>query len=116
MRCTVTSEPAAPERYSVTWLFAQQDKNVTLLETDPDGLVTFGRTLDPSYVKRISASRLHGPVFQLSLRQAQTSDGGSYVCEVVEWIQASKSQWYKLPPVARTIQLTLTEPSESGWN
>lgn len=115
MRCTVTSEPSATSRYSVTWLLVQQAEKLKLLTTDQDGLVTFGATLDPSYRKRISARRSEGPTFQLSLRQAQTSDRGYYECVVVEWLQVSKSRWYGLPPVAQAIQLTLTEPANDLW-
>lgn len=114
MRCAVTSEPSATSRYAVTWLLVQQSENLTLLSTDQDGLVTFGATLEPKHRKRIGASRTVGPSFHLSVRQAQTSDQGDYRCEVVEWQQASRSQWYRLPPVAQTIQLTLKEPGTFG--
>lgn len=114
MRCTVTSEPSATSRYAVDWLFVQQIKNVTLLSMDQDGQVTFGSTLEPNYRKRISAMRSSGLTFQLSIRQAQTSDQGYYRCEVVEWLQTSENQWYPLPAVAESIQLTLTEPGSFG--
>lgn len=111
VRCTVTSEPSATSRYAVTWLLRQQARNLTLLSTDQNGLVTFGPTLEPNHRRRISALRSVGPAFQLSVRRAQTSDQGSYVCEVVEWLQASKSEWYPLPAVAQSIKVTLLEPA-----
>lgn len=114
MRCRVTSEPSATKRYAVTWVLVQNVKNLKLLSTDPDGLVTFESTLEPNYRRRISATRLPGPTFQLSIRQAQTSDQGYYRCEVVESLQVSKGQWHPLPPVTQTIQLTLREPGTHG--
>lgn len=114
MSCTITSEPSATSRYAVTWLFGQQIQNLMLLSMDQDGLVTFGPTVEPNDRKRISAMRPSRLIFQLSIRQAQTSDQGYYRCEVVELLQTSKSQWYSLPPRAATIQLTLTEPGTFG--
>lgn len=114
MRCTVTSNSSATSRYAVTWLLVQQVENLTLLSTNQDGLLEFGSTLKPNYMKRISARRSSAYTFQLSIRQAQISDQGHYRCEVVEYIQVSKSMWYPLPPVAQTIKLMLTEPGTFG--
>lgn len=54
--------------------------------------------------------RSKGPTFQLFIRHARISDAGSYTCDVVEWLQAPQNHWYPLPPLSRTIVLTLTEP------
>lgn len=112
LKCSVTSEPSASSRYAVTWLLQQQTENKTILSSDRDALLTFGPQLELSYRQRISMTRTEGPTFELSIRQAQISDKGSYTCEVVEWIQDTRSDWYKLPSVSTIIELTLIEPGK----
>lgn len=50
--------------------------------------------------------------FELTIRDSQISDQGFYVCEVVEWLQDPRGEWYNLPSVSGTTQLTLIEPGE----
>lgn len=110
MECSVLQETSLSSRYAVTWLLQKEDGNKTLISSDQDALVTFGPQLEPIDRQRIGASRSKGPVFKLFIRHAQISDGGSYVCEVVEWLQGPQSHWYPLPPLSRTILLMLSEP------
>lgn len=112
LKCSVTSEPSASSRYAVTWLLQQQTEHKTILSSDRDALLTFGPQLELSYRQRISMMRTEGPTFELRIRQAQISDKGSYKCEVVEWIQDTQSDWYKLSSVSTTIELTLIEPGK----
>lgn len=115
MKCSVNSEPSASSRYAVTWLLHQQAENKTIVSSDQDALVTFGPQVQLSQRQRISMKRtsgpLKGPSFELSIRQARTSDGGSYVCEVVEWLQDPHGDWYQLSPVSETTKLTVIEPA-----
>lgn len=112
IKCSISSEPSVSSRYAVTWLLQQQAENKTIISSDRDALITFGPQLELSYRQRISMTRTEGPTFELSIRQAQISDKGSYICEVVEWLQDTRSDWYKLPSVSKTIRLTLTEPGK----
>lgn len=112
IKCSVTSEPSASSRYAVTWLLQQQAGNKTILSSDRDALITFGPQLELSYRQRISMKRTEGPTFELRIQQAQISDGGSYICEVVEWLQDPGSDWYQLPSVSKTAELTLIEPGK----
>lgn len=110
MECSVLQQTSLSSRFSVTWQLQKDDGNETLISSDRDALVTFGAQLGPIGRQRIGAMRSQGPVFKLSLRHAQISDGGSYVCEVVEWLQDPQKHWVPLPPLSRTILLTLSEP------
>lgn len=108
VKCSVTSAPSASTRYAVTWVL-QKAANTTLVSSDRDSLVTFG----PEVARqRISMRRTKGPNFELTIRQAQISDTGSYVCEVVEWLQDPLGEWYQLSPVSKTTKLTLIEPGK----
>ncbi|XP_070694283.1 immunoglobulin superfamily member 3-like isoform X2 [Pempheris klunzingeri] len=111
IKCTVTSEPSESSRYAVTWLLEQQSENKSLLSSDQDALVTFGPQVELSHRQRISMRRSKGPNFELIIRQARISDGGTYMCEVVEWLQDPHGDLYQLPPVSRTTELTVIEPT-----
>ncbi|XP_044073443.1 immunoglobulin superfamily member 3-like isoform X2 [Siniperca chuatsi] len=111
IKCSVISEPSASSRYAVTWLLQQQAENKTIVSSDQDALVTFGLQLELSHRQRISMKRTKGPSFELSIRQARISDKGSYVCEVVEWLQDPHGDWYDLSPVSKTTMLTVIEPA-----
>lgn len=112
MKCSVSSEPSASSRYAVTWLLHQQAENKTIVSSDQDALVTFGPQVQLSHRQRISMKRTKGPSFELNIRQARISDGGSYVCEVVEWLQDPHGDWYQLSPVSKTTKLTVIEPGK----
>uniref|UniRef100_H3D8W3 Ig-like domain-containing protein n=1 Tax=Tetraodon nigroviridis TaxID=99883 RepID=H3D8W3_TETNG len=88
----------------------KEDENKTIVSLDQDALVTFGPQLEPISRQRIGIMRFEGPAFELIIRHAQISDGGSYICKVVEWLQGPQSHWYPLPPSSTTIMLTVTEP------
>ena len=96
IQCSVISEPSASSRYAVTWLHQQWAEKKTIVKSDRDALVTFGTQIEMNR-KRISVSRTKGPSFELTIWQAQTSDNGSYVCEVVEWLKDPHGDWYELP-------------------
>ncbi|KAL7384641.1 hypothetical protein ABVT39_006182 [Epinephelus coioides] len=111
IKCSVISESSAYSRYAVTWLLQQQEENKTIVSSDRDALVTYGPQVLPSHRQRISMKRTQGPSFELNIRQARISDNGSYVCEVVEWLQDPNGDWYQLSPVSRTTELTVIEPA-----
>ncbi|XP_075963217.1 immunoglobulin superfamily member 3-like [Anarhichas minor] len=111
MKCSVTSEPSASSRYAVTWLLQQQAENKTIVSSDQDALVTFGPQVQLSHRQRISMKRTKGPSFEFSIQDARISDGGSYICEVVEWLQDPHGDWYQLSPVSKTTELTVIEPA-----
>lgn len=99
-------------RYAVTWLLQQEAENKTILRSDQDALLAFGSQLEHSYRQRISMKRTEGPTFELSIRQTQISDKGSYICEVVEWLQDPHGSWYQLQSVSTAVKLILTEPGK----
>ncbi|XP_056244433.1 immunoglobulin superfamily member 3-like [Seriola aureovittata] len=109
IKCSVTSEPFASSRYAVTWLHQQSAVNKTMLSSDGDALVTFGTDVELS--NRLSMRRTKGPSFELTIRQAQISDRGSYICEVVEWLQDPRGDWYQLSPVSKITELKVIEPA-----
>ncbi|XP_034069369.1 immunoglobulin superfamily, member 3-like [Gymnodraco acuticeps] len=110
IKCSVNSKPSAPTHYAVTWLLQQQAESTMIMKSDRDALVTFGPNVQPSHSQRISMKRTQGPSFELNIRQARISDNGSYVCEVVEWLQDPHGDWYQLSPVSKTTELTVIEP------
>ncbi|XP_077393407.1 immunoglobulin superfamily member 3-like [Festucalex cinctus] len=107
INCLVTSSRSGSSRYAVTWIRQRQTQNVTILSSDRDSFVT--STVD--HKQRISTQSTKGPNFELTIRDSQISDQGLYVCEVVEWLQDPRGEWYHLPPVSRTVQLALIEPA-----
>lgn len=110
LKCSVLTKSSPSSRYAVTWQLQKEDGNKTILSSDQNALVTFGSQLEPSFRQRIGIMRSEGPTFWLFIRHAHISDGGSYTCKVVEWLQASQNGWYPLTTASRTIVLTLTEP------
>ncbi|KAK5861089.1 hypothetical protein PBY51_022509 [Eleginops maclovinus] len=111
MKCSVKAKTSASTRYAITWLLQQQAESKVIVRSDRDDLVTFGPHVQLSHKQRISLKRTQGPSFELSIRQARISDNGSYVCEVVEWLQGPNGDWYQLSPVSRTTELTVIEPA-----
>ncbi|XP_033965582.1 immunoglobulin superfamily member 3-like [Pseudochaenichthys georgianus] len=111
IKCSVNSKPSAPTHYAVTWLLQQQAESTMIMKSDRDALVTFGPNVQPRHSQRISMKRTQGPSFELNIRQARISDNGSYVCEVVEWLQDPHGDWYQLSPVSKTTELTVIEPA-----
>ncbi|XP_067373295.1 immunoglobulin superfamily member 3-like isoform X2 [Channa argus] len=110
IKCSVTSEPSASSRYAVRWLIKQQAESRLLLSLDKDAQVTFGPQVEVGLIQRISTRRTKGPTFELAVRQAEISDNGSYICEVAEWQQDPRGDWYKLSPVTKTTVVTVIEP------
>ena len=108
--CSVAMTSSTSSRYAITWLFLQQGENKTIISSDRDAISTYGSQLGLSYNQRISMKRTSGPTFVLGIRQAQISDNGFYICEVVEWQQDPQGDWYQLSSASRTIELSLIEP------
>ncbi|XP_010747991.3 immunoglobulin superfamily member 3 isoform X2 [Larimichthys crocea] len=111
IKCSVTSETPASSRYAVTWLLQQGAENKTIISSDRDALITFGPQVEQSLRQRISMKRTKGPSFELTIRQTQISDKGSYICEVVEWLQDPRGEWYQLSQVSETTEIILIEPA-----
>uniref|UniRef100_A0A665TZN3 Zgc:91849 n=1 Tax=Echeneis naucrates TaxID=173247 RepID=A0A665TZN3_ECHNA len=59
------------------------------------------------------ASQREGPSFELTIQQAQISDTGLYTCEVAEWLQDPRGEWYELSPVSKGTQELLRAPAVS---
>ncbi|KAM8855334.1 immunoglobulin superfamily member 3-like [Spinachia spinachia] len=112
MRCSVVSEPCASSRYSVTWLLQQQEEKKTIVSSDQDALVTFGPEIVASHRDRVGVKRTKGPSFVFSIQQVGFSDNGSYTCEVVEWLQDPRGDWYQLSAVSKTTELRVSEPEK----
>lgn len=110
--CTVTTKSSASARYAVTWWFKQQGNSSVIVALDQDGLVSFGTQVNQTLREKISTRHTEGPSFELTIRQAEHSDKGSYICEVVEWLQDPHGEWFNLAPVSKTIVVAVTEPGE----
>nr|XP_057938770.1 immunoglobulin superfamily member 3-like isoform X2 [Doryrhamphus excisus]XP_057938771.1 immunoglobulin superfamily member 3-like isoform X2 [Doryrhamphus excisus] len=110
IKCSVNSSRSGSSRHAVTWILQNQIQNITIANSDRDSSVTFGPTVEEVHSQRISIQQTKGPSFQLTIRNALTSDQGTYVCEVVEWLQDPSGKWYHLTPVSGTTRLTLIEP------
>ncbi|KAM4558382.1 immunoglobulin superfamily member 3-like isoform 2-T2 [Odontesthes bonariensis] len=111
MKCSVTAVSSASSLFAVTWLLQQRAVNKTIMSSDRNALVTFGPQTELKYRQRISTRRAEGPTFEMTIRQARISDKGSYVCQVVEWLQDPHGDWYSLPAMSTTTALTVTEPT-----
>uniref|UniRef100_A0A8C5GF08 Ig-like domain-containing protein n=1 Tax=Gouania willdenowi TaxID=441366 RepID=A0A8C5GF08_GOUWI len=109
LKCSVTSQFSAVALYDVTWLF-QEAENKTIVRSDRNAFVKFGAQMEPRSRQRISMRRISGPSFVLTIRQAEISDRGSYICRVEEWLQNPHGDWYQLSVVSKTTKLTITEP------
>ncbi|XP_077472958.1 immunoglobulin superfamily member 3-like [Stigmatopora argus] len=107
IQCSVVSSRSGSSHFAVTWFLQQETQNVTILKWDRDSSVTKDNG------QRFSMQQTKGPNFQLTIRDSQTSDGGFYVCEVVEWLKDPHGEWYPLQAVAGRIQLTLIQPGDS---
>lgn len=112
IKCFITSEPSVLSRYAVTWYLKQNAEKKILLSSDRDAKVTFGLDVNQSQRQRISMKRTKGPSFELNIRQAWISDNGIYSCEVAEWQQDPKGDWYRLSSVSEITNLTVTEPEK----
>ena len=112
IKCSVISTASPSFRYAVTWLLQHQAEKQIIVSSDQDAHLTFGPQVELSHRQRISVKRTKGPSFELSIRQAQISDGGSYTCKVVEWLQDPHGDWYELSPVSRTTNVTVLEPGK----
>uniref|UniRef100_A0A4W6CKK5 Immunoglobulin superfamily, member 3-like n=1 Tax=Lates calcarifer TaxID=8187 RepID=A0A4W6CKK5_LATCA len=116
VKCSVITNTSESSRYAVTWLHQQGPENKIIVSSDRDAQVTFGTQVEQSNRKRISMRQSKGPSFELTIRQTQISDNGSYKCEVVEWLQDPRGDWYQLSPVSKLIQLKVTEPGKFCFN
>ncbi|XP_054642114.1 immunoglobulin superfamily member 2-like [Dunckerocampus dactyliophorus] len=111
IKCSVNSSRSGSSRHAVTWILQTQVQNITIASSDRDSSVTFGPKVEAVHSQRISIQQTKGPSFELTIRNALTSDQGTYVCEVVEWLQDPSGAWYHLTPVSGTTRLTLIEPA-----
>ncbi|XP_061735120.1 immunoglobulin superfamily member 3-like [Nerophis ophidion] len=111
IKCSVISSRPGLSRFEVTWILQKPAQNVTIASSDRDSSVKFGPTVNVVRGQRISLRRTEGPSFELTVRDTETSDQGSYVCEVVEWLQNSRGRWRRLTSVYGSTQLTLIKPA-----
>ncbi|KAF7654150.1 hypothetical protein LDENG_00073490 [Lucifuga dentata] len=111
LKCTVNNPFSDSSRFAVTWLVQQQKRNKTIINSDRDAVVTSGPQVEVSHKQRITMRRNKGPSFELTIRQAQVADSGTYTCQVVEWLQGPHGEWYDFPPVNNKTVLNVTEPS-----
>uniref|UniRef100_A0A8C4IRI7 Ig-like domain-containing protein n=1 Tax=Dicentrarchus labrax TaxID=13489 RepID=A0A8C4IRI7_DICLA len=100
--------PSASSRYAVTWHLQQKAENKTIISSNRDALITFEH-VEPSQRQRINMKRSEGPSFELNIGQAQMSDRGTYICEVVEWLQDPRGDWIQLSTVSKSTTLTVID-------
>ncbi|XP_047456388.1 immunoglobulin superfamily member 3-like [Mugil cephalus] len=113
MRCSVAEKSPQSSLYAVTWLLQQEPANKIIVRSDMAALVTFGPDVEERDRKRISVKRSKGPTFLMTIHQAKISDGGLYICEVEEWIQDPRGDWYRLTTVSQTTKLSLLETASN---
>ncbi|XP_061578884.1 immunoglobulin superfamily member 3-like [Cololabis saira] len=116
INCSVVSKSSASSLFAVTWLLNRGAANETIVSTDRNGFMTSGPqtgpSSGPSSGQRVSVRRTDGPAFLLTIQRARTSDAGSYVCRVVEWLPDPRGDWFSLPTGSTTTtQLAVTEPA-----
>ncbi|KAM6934030.1 immunoglobulin superfamily member 3-like [Xenentodon cancila] len=111
INCSVISKSSPSSLFAVTWLLQQGAASEMIISSDQNGIVAFGPAHQRGSRQRISVRRTEGPAFELTIRQAKTSDTGSYVCQVVEWLPDPRGDWFSLPTESKTTTaLTVTEP------
>uniref|UniRef100_A0A8C6L9T5 Immunoglobulin superfamily, member 3-like n=1 Tax=Nothobranchius furzeri TaxID=105023 RepID=A0A8C6L9T5_NOTFU len=113
INCRVTSKPSQSSQYAVTWLHQHDAANKTILSSDRKAVETLGSQTEQSFRQRVIMKRTNGPTFELTIRQARISDRGSYFCEVVEWLQDPRGDWYPLPGKSVITKLTVIEPERN---
>lgn len=112
LKCSVATAFSASSGYEVTWKFQPQEENKVIVNSNKDGIVTFGNEVDEKLRQRITTRRFKGPSFELTIHQAEVSDEGSYICEVVEWLQAPDGLWLQLSTANTTTVVTVIEPGK----
>ncbi|XP_069569764.1 immunoglobulin superfamily member 3-like [Brachyistius frenatus] len=111
INCSIISTSSASSRYAATWLLQQETENKTIVSFDLTGLVRYEPQSELSFRQRFSTRCTKGPIFHLTIRQAKISDKGSYICNVEEWLQDPRGNWYRLSTVSKTTKLAVTEPA-----
>ncbi|XP_035532242.1 immunoglobulin superfamily member 3 [Morone saxatilis] len=109
IKCQI-SNPSASSRYAVTWQLQQQAENKTIISSNRDALITIEH-IESSQRQRINMKRSEGPSYELNIWQAQISDRGTYICEVVEWLQDPRGDWIQLSTVSKSTTVTVIEPA-----
>lgn len=113
--CSVTSASSELSFFAVTWMLNQGAGNNTIISIDRDAFVSYGPETELRYGQRTSVRQKkhqERPNFELTIRQAKTSDSGSYVCWVVEWMKDPHGIWFSLPERSIITELTVTEPGK----
>ncbi|XP_014845958.1 PREDICTED: immunoglobulin superfamily member 3-like isoform X1 [Poecilia mexicana] len=110
--CKVTSRTSEISLYAVTWELQQDAGNRTILTSDLNGIITFGKQIKESDMKRISMKHTDGPTFELTIQQVRILDKGIYMCKVEEYQQDPWGEWYLLSKKNSTTNVNVIEPEK----
>uniref|UniRef100_A0A3B3VD91 Immunoglobulin superfamily member 2-like n=1 Tax=Poecilia latipinna TaxID=48699 RepID=A0A3B3VD91_9TELE len=108
--CKVTSRTSEFSLYAVTWELQQDAGSRTILTSDLNGIITFGKQIKESDMKRISMKHTEGPTFELTIQQVRILDKGIYMCKVEEYQQDPWGEWYLLSEKNSTTTVNVIEP------
>ncbi|XP_007546428.1 immunoglobulin superfamily member 3-like [Poecilia formosa] len=110
--CKVTSRTSEISLYAVTWELQQDAGSRTILTSDLNGIITFGKQIKESDMKRISMKHTEGPTFELTIQQVRILDKGIYMCKVEEYQQDPWGEWYLLSKKNSTTNVNVIEPAK----
>uniref|UniRef100_A0A3P9MWL4 Immunoglobulin superfamily member 3-like n=1 Tax=Poecilia reticulata TaxID=8081 RepID=A0A3P9MWL4_POERE len=110
--CKVTSRTSEFSLFAVTWELQQDAVKKTILTSDHNGIITFGKQIEESLMKRISMRHTDGPTFELTIQQVRISDKGIYMCKVAEYLQDPWGEWFSLSDKNSTTNVNVTEPEK----
>jgi len=108
IECSVLTTTTNTSRFTITWMIGSQ----MLLTMDLDAVIKFGPAAGLEMDQRIRMEVRKKQTFQLTVRQARTSDSGQYLCEVEEWLQDPLGDWYSLKKMSGSTELVVNEKGE----
>ncbi|KAM8857732.1 immunoglobulin superfamily member 2-like [Synchiropus picturatus] len=100
--CSVASVTSPSARHAVSWTLQRTSGIVPIMSWTQD-------SVSSEADGRISMRRAAGPSFQLTIRGVRRRDAGQYRCEVEEWLQDPRGEWFRLSAASTVTNLSLSE-------
>ncbi|XP_023691597.2 immunoglobulin superfamily member 3-like [Paramormyrops kingsleyae] len=101
INCSIASQTVPEAQHAVLWYVHKGGEPEAgaelLLKVRRDAAVEYGAYADEERLeRRAQPERLSPQLYALTLHRAETSDSGTYFCQVEEWLQDPGGAWYRL--------------------